>query len=62
MFIYCQHNAWCINFIFKEWIQKVFKPYEKSLGDKCLLIIDKASSHASNDSLEILKNFDINYF
>lgn len=61
MFIYCQNNAWCSKFIFTEWIKKVFKPYEKDIGDKCLLIIDKASTHASNESLEILKNNDINY-
>ena len=27
---------------------------------KCLLIIDKASTHASDDSLELLKNNNIN--
>ena len=61
MFIYCQNNVWCDNFIFKEWIKKIFIPYQKSLCEKCILIIDKASSHSSDDSLEFLNDMNISY-
>lgn len=33
------------SYIFKEWVNVVFKPYEIEYGDKYLLIIDKAPSH-----------------
>lgn len=39
--------------IFNEWIFKIFLHYQNSLGEKCLLILDKASSHSSDDSQEI---------
>ena len=29
IFIYCQQDAWCTTSIFKEWVNVVFKPYEK---------------------------------
>ena len=61
MFIYCQKNALCYKFIFNEWIKNIFIPYQKSLSEKCLLIIDKASSHSSDDSLEILNKLNISY-
>lgn len=61
LFIYYQNNAWCDNFIFKEWIKKIFIPYQKSLCEKCILIIDKASSHSSDDSLEFLNDMNISY-
>lgn len=62
MYIYCKNISWCNKYIFWEWLKKIYKPYEKSIGDKCLLIIDKASTHASDDSLELLKNNNINYY
>jgi len=43
IYIYSQKEAWCTSFIFKEWILKVFKVYEKEKGNKCLLILDKGS-------------------
>lgn len=42
-FIYCQSDGWCTSYIFKEWIKEIFLPYEKEYGNKCLLILDKAS-------------------
>ena len=51
MFIYCQSDGWCTSYIFKEWIKEIFIPYEKEYGDKCLLLLDKASGHISKDSL-----------
>ena len=61
MFIFCQNNAWCDKYIFSQWVKLIFIPYQKSLSEKCLLIIDKASCHSSDDSLEILNNQNINY-
>ena len=51
MYIFYQTIAWCD--IFNEWIFKIFLHYQNSLGEKCLLILDKASSHSSDDSQEI---------
>ncbi len=62
MYIYCQKNSWCNKFIFGEQIKYIFKPYEKCIRDKCLLVIDKTSSHASYESMELLKNNNINYY
>ena len=61
MFIYCQNNAWWDKFLFNEWIKNIFIPYQKSLSEKCLLIINKASSHSSDNSLEILNKLNISY-
>ena len=49
--VYCQNDGCCISFIFKELIKNIFIEYEKEIPDKCLLIIDKAISHISKDSL-----------
>ena len=61
MFIFCQNNAWCDKYIFSQWVKQIFIPYQKTLCENCLLIIDKASSHSSDDSLEILNSLNINY-
>lgn len=55
MYIYCQPQGWCTSEIFSFWLNDIFIPYEKSIGQKCLLILDKASSHISYYALEILK-------
>ena len=46
---------------FKEWIKEIFIPYEKEYGDKCLLLLDKASGHILKDSLSFLEEKNINY-
>ena len=61
MLIYCQNNVWWDKFIFNKWIKNIFIRYQKSLSEKCLLIIDKASSHSSDNSLEILNKLNISY-
>ena len=61
MFIYCQNNVRWDKFIFNEWIKNIYIPYQKLLSEKCLLIIDKASSHSSDDSLEMLNKLNISY-
>lgn len=61
MFIYCQEDGWCTTAIFKEWIKVIFQPYEKEYGDKCILIMDKASSHISKESLSFLKENNIEF-
>ncbi len=47
--------------IFYYWIREVFLPYEKFVCDKCILIIDSATCNKSNESIDILNNYDINY-
>ena len=61
LFLYCQNQGWCTTSLFKEWINVVFKPYEEEYGDKCLLIMDKASSHISKNALTYLNDNEINY-
>ena len=61
MLIYCNPNAWCDKYIFSEWLFKIFLKYQTSLGEKCLLIIDSASSHSSEESINILNSNNINY-
>ena len=53
IFIYYRNNAWRTKFIFEEWIKNIYKPYERNIGEKSLLIIDKASSHASYEFFEL---------
>ena len=40
----------------------IFLNLEKCIGDKYLLVIDKAPSHVSYESLELLKNNNLNYY
>ena len=61
MLIYAQKDAWCTTFIFKEWLINVFKKYEKEIGAKCMLIMDKASSHISKESIKFLEENNIAY-
>ena len=51
VYVYCQPQGWCTLSLFQEWIKMVFLPYEKEYGEKCLLIMDKASGYISKDSL-----------
>ena len=61
MLIYYNQNAWWDKYIFSEWLFKIFLKYQTSLGEKCLLIIDSASSHSSEESINILNSNNINY-
>ena len=61
IYIYAQKDGWWTTFIFKEWINNAFKKYEKNLGCKCLLIMDKASSHISKESINFLVENNISY-
>ena len=61
MFIYCQPQGWCTTELFCIWIQQVFIPYEKQIAEKCLLILDKASVHVSEESLSFLAKNNISY-
>lgn len=59
--ILCQKNAWCDNSLFMQWINKKFLPYRKSLEEKMLLIFEQATSYMSNESLEYLTNYNIDF-
>ena len=61
LFVYCQPQSWCTSSLFKEWIKVIFLQYDKEYGEKCLLIMDKASEHISKDSLSFLDENKINY-
>ena len=61
MLIYFNQNAWWDKYIFSEWLFKIFLKYQTSLGEKCLLIIDSASSHSSEEYINILNTNNINY-
>lgn len=59
--IYCQKEAWCTTYIFKEWVLKIFKCHEKEIGNKCLLILDKEPSHCSYEAINFLKENNVNF-
>ena len=61
MLIYCNQNAWWDKYIFSEWLFKIFLKYQTALGEKCLLLVDSASSHSSEESINILNSNNINY-
>lgn len=61
MFIHCQPQGWCTSELFCAWVKEVFIPYENLLSEKCLLVMDKASVHISDDSIEFLKKNNISY-
>ena len=61
MYVHCQKEGWCTSHIFTYWIKEVYIPYQKSISEKCLLILDNAIAHNSKDSLNILNEFNINY-
>ena len=46
--------------IFTLWIKEIFIPYQETIGEKCLLILDKAISHISRESLKYLNDLKIN--
>ena len=43
------------------WIKEVFISYETEIGEKCLLIMDRASCHISAESLSFLDKNNISY-
>ena len=51
IFVHCQREGWCTSEIFAYWINEIFLPYENEISEKCLLIMDNASSHISNTTL-----------
>ena len=61
IFIHCQKEGWCTTDIFECWIKEIFLPYQKMVCEKCLLTLDNASAHNSNNALDILKSYDIKY-
>ena len=61
IFIFFQENAWVNDNIFQNWIDLVFIEHEKNLKNKCLLLLDKAPSHITNNILSYFKNNQIEY-
>lgn len=61
LLVYYQRQGWCTNFFFIEWTKHVLLPYQRSIQEKCLVVLDKASSHISKDSLEALNENGVNY-
>ena len=45
MYVHCQKEGWCKSHIFTYWIKEVYIyiPYQKSISEKCLLILDNAT-------------------
>lgn len=61
LLVYCQRRGWCTNLFFIEWIKLVLLSYQRSIQEKCLVVLDKASSHISNDSIGVLNENGVNY-
>mgnify|MGYP002624865936 CR=1 FL=1 len=45
--------------IFIFWIKEIFIPYQESIREKYLLILDKASSHISTEALNDLNIINV---
>ena len=50
----CQDNAWVNNEIFNFWLNNVWFPYCNEQKIKCILVLDRATSHYSDG---LIKNF-----
>ena len=61
MFILCQPDGWCTTSIFQEWIKNIYIPYQNYIMEKCLLVLDMATSHISKEALNYLNNAGISY-
>ena len=52
----CNNNAWCTSTIMKKWYNNIWLKYLNKFNleeeDKSILILDKASSHYSEDFFE----------
>lgn len=55
MYVHCQSQGWCTTELFCSWTKEVFLPYENFIDEKCLLVLNKASVHVSNESLYFLE-------
>ena len=61
MYVLCQEDGWCTTSIFKEWIKNIYIPYQNYIMEKCLLVLDMATSHVSKEALNFLDNLKISY-
>lgn len=61
MYVHCQSWGWFTTELFCLWIKELFLPYENLKAEKCLLVLDKASSHVSKESLYFFEKNKINY-
>ena len=61
IFVHCPKDGWCISGLFCQSITEIFIPSQKSISKKCILIMDMAHAHISKDSLNFLKEKEINY-
>ena len=61
MYIHCQPQDWCTTELFCMWIKEVFIPYDNQIAKKCLLVLDKASVHVSEESISFLDKNNISY-
>ena len=60
IFCYCQPNAWCDNDIFIKWLKFIYLPYQNYvIKKKCLLILDKAPSHCSEETIDFMNKNEI---
>ena len=59
--MHCQREGWCTSEIFVYWINEIFLPYENEISEKCLLIMDNASSHISNTTLKVLEDKKVSF-
>ena len=59
--MHCQREGWCTSEIFVYWIKEIFLSYENEISEKCLLIMDNASSHISNTTLKVLEDKKVSF-
>ena len=61
IFVHCQKQGWCTTELFILWLKEVFIPYQTSIAENCLLVMDKASSHISAESIKYLNENNISF-
>ena len=58
---FCQQIAWCTSDIFKIWIKEIYLKYQNKIKNKCLLILDQAPSHKTDEIIQFMYNNNAEY-
>lgn len=61
LYAFCQQNAWCTSDIFKIWIKEIYLKYQNKIKSKCLLILDQAPSHKTDEIIQFMYNNNVEY-
>ena len=60
-YAYTQEYSWVDSHIFNNWYKNIYLKYEKLIGKKCLLILDKSPSHIDDRLIDKFEKNGTNY-